>query len=257
MPPPQDRNISASFAKGLAVLEAFDGDAARMTLAELARRTGQDRATARRGAMTLLAAGYLRQEGRDFVLTHKVLGLAGGFLQANQFGRLVQPVLNHHAGQMQTEITLAVRDNNRVMLLAQSTLVHGPVSYGFTAGSSLPLLHTSLGRMLLAAVEPDEAEQILRHSPCVRHTAQSLSHLPDILAEVDRARDTGLSITNGEFEPGITGFATLVGGPGAKALVVGSSAPEAGLSKTRSAQICASLQQCAADLRQAGVLSAI
>ncbi|WP_241525608.1 helix-turn-helix domain-containing protein [Pseudophaeobacter leonis] len=43
--PEQDRNISSSFAKGLSVLAVFDAETPSMTLAEIARRTGQDRAT--------------------------------------------------------------------------------------------------------------------------------------------------------------------------------------------------------------------
>ena len=46
----QDRNISSSFAKGLAVLAVFDAETPSMTLAEIARRSGQDRATARQRA---------------------------------------------------------------------------------------------------------------------------------------------------------------------------------------------------------------
>ncbi|MCB1340349.1 MAG: helix-turn-helix domain-containing protein, partial [Pseudooceanicola sp.] len=90
----QDRSTAATFAKGMAVLAAFDGSAAALTLAEIARATGQDRATARRGALTLVGLGYLAQTGRAFALTPKVLGLAAGYLRANHFGRLVQPVLN-------------------------------------------------------------------------------------------------------------------------------------------------------------------
>ena len=43
--PSQDRNTAATFAKGMAVLAAFDGARPALTLAEIARLTGQDRAT--------------------------------------------------------------------------------------------------------------------------------------------------------------------------------------------------------------------
>ena len=101
--PGQDRNIAATFAKGMAVLAAFDGAAPALTLAEIARATGQDRATARRGALTLVQLGYLVQAGKGFALTPKVLGLAAGYLRANSFGRLVQPVLNRHAAALGAE----------------------------------------------------------------------------------------------------------------------------------------------------------
>ena len=250
---PQDRSISASFAKGLAVLACFDGSAPSLTLADLARMTGQDRATTRRGALTLVAQGYLHQDGRAFSLAPRVLALAGGFLQANQFGRLVQPVLNHHARQLGAEITLATSDQNRVLLLAQSTVSDGPVSYGFTVGSHLPMLHTSLGRMLLASDPDGLLDRVLADKKLVAHTTQSLRDPETIRARVHSAAQTAQCITCGEFEPGITGFAVPVSGPGQTPLVVGSSSPDSTLDHASHQAICDLLRTCAADLRHAGL----
>ncbi|MGR3762005.1 IclR family transcriptional regulator domain-containing protein [Roseobacteraceae bacterium NS-SX3] len=247
----QNRNISSSFAKGLAVLAVFDAATPSMTLAEIARRTGQDRATARRGALTLVQAGYLRQDGRMLSLTPRVLALAGGFLQANQFGRRVQPVLNHHAQAVQTGIALAMLDEDRVLLLAQSTTGNGHVSYGFTTGAHIPLAHTSLGRMLLACLPPERAQQILRNAEIPRHTEQSLTDPQAILAETAAARAQGYAVTDSEFEAGIIGYAVPVSRPGQTPIVVGSSAPRGLDAGDGSEALLRGLQMCAADLRQA------
>ena len=255
--PEQDRNISSSFAKGLAVLAVFDAATPCMTLAEIARRTGQDRATARRGALTLVQAGYLRQEGRMLSLTPRVLALAGGFLQANQFGRRVQPVLNHHARKLETEITLAILDQGRVLLLAQSTTERGPVTYGFTAGAHIPLAHTSLGRMLLACLSPEEAAERMAAAEIPRHTEQSLTRQDDILEQVALARSQTYAVTNSEFEPGIIGFAVPLSRPGQTPVVVGSSIPR-GLDTEQSAErLLQGLQVCAAELRQTEVVEGL
>lgn len=227
-----------------------------MTLAEIARRTGQDRATARRGALTLVQAGYLRQDGRLLSLTPRVLALAGGFLQANQFGRQIQPVLNHHARELETEITLAMLDQGRVLLLAQSTADSNPVTYGFTAGAHIPLAHTSLGRMLLACLPQEEAAMILSRNPLPRHTEHSLQMPEQILAKVSDARNQSYSLTDSEFEPGITGYAVPVSKPGNTPIVLGSSAPN-GLSDTVSRDLLSGLQICAADLRNSDAIHAL
>jgi IclR family pca regulon transcriptional regulator len=250
---PQDRSVSASFAKGLAILEAFDADTPAMTLAELARRTAQDRATARRGAMTLVQAGYLRQNGRLLELTPKVLVPAGAFLQGNRFGRLVQPVLNHHAKQLGAEITLATLDGRSVLLLAQSTTSDAPISYGFTAGSRLPVLHTSLGRMLLATLPQNARSELIQRIPLTLHTPQSLPDPQQISDQVTHAAETGLCLSDGEFEAGITGIPVPVTGSDAFPLVVGSSTASLGLSRERIDQIAAHLSLAAAGLQQAGI----
>ncbi|WP_241477448.1 IclR family transcriptional regulator domain-containing protein [Leisingera sp. ANG-S5] len=247
----QDRNISSSFAKGLAVLAVFDAETPSMTLAEIARRSGQDRATARRGALTLVQAGYLRQDGRMLSLTPRVLALAGGFLQANQFGRRVQPVLNRHARQMQIEVTLAMLDQGRVLLLAQSTVEHGHITYGFTAGSHIPLAHTSLGRMLLAGLPEEEAAAGLAETDLPRHTEASLTDPAAILDRVGEARAQGYCLTDSEFEAGITGYAVPVSRPGRTPIVAGCSAPRGQQPEADAERLLRGLQLCAAELRQA------
>lgn len=261
--PEQDRNISSSFAKGLAVLAVFDAATPSMTLAEIARRTGQDRATARRGALTLVQAGYLRQQGRMLSLTPRVLALAGGFLQANQFGRRVQPVLNQHAHRLETEINLAILDQGRVLLLAQSTTERGAITYGFTAGAHIPLVHTSLGRMLMACLPPEEAAELLGQAEIPQHTEQSQTREDEILEQIALARTQGYCVTDSEFEPGIIGYAVPLSRPGQTPVVVGSSTPrglDAGTGAafgTDSERLLQGLQVCAAELRQTEVIDGL
>lgn len=258
MPTPvQDRNIAATFAKGMAVLAAFDGQMPSLTLPDLAHKTGQDRASVRRGALTLVQLGYLQQNGRQFSLTAKVLALAGGFLQANQFGHHVQPVLNQHATKLGAELTLAMRDGDDVLLLAQSNARPGPVSYGFTMGSRLPLLHTSLGRMVLACAPASEAEALIKAAILPKHTEHSLTAPDDILRCVTQARHDGFVVTDSEFEHGIIGFAVALSRPGATGLVVGTSAPRGRTGDADQDRILQVLQLCAADLRQSGGLDGV
>lgn len=231
-------------------MAAFDAETPSLTLAEIARRSGQDRATARRGALTLVQAGYLRQDGRMLSLTPRVLALAGGFLQANQFGRRVQPLLNQHAHALGLGITLCILDQGRVLVLAQSTVDQGPVTYGFTAGSHIPLLHTSLGRMLLACLPEEEVKERLAQAEIPRHTEQSLTQADDILEQVNLARRQGWSFTDSEFEPGILGVAVPVSAPGGTPIVVGASIPRGQSLAHDTEDLLRGLQVCAADLRQ-------
>ncbi|OIQ33395.1 MAG: IclR family transcriptional regulator [Roseobacter sp. MedPE-SWchi] len=246
----QDRNISSSFAKGLSVLAVFDAATPCMTLAEIARRTNQDRATARRGALTLVQAGYLRQQGRMLSLTPRVLALAGGFLQGNQFGRRVQPVLNQHARKLGAELSLATLDRGRVLLLAQSTTEGGPVTYGFTPGAHIPLLHTSLGRMLMSCLPQADAEALVQGAEIPQHTEQSLLDPEAILAQVEQARSQGYCLTDSEFEPGIVGYAVPLSRPGKTPVVLGSSAPGGLATGPKAEELLQGLQLCAAELRQ-------
>ena len=241
----------------MAVLAAFDGSATSLSLAEISNLTGQDRAAARRGALTLEHLGYLKRSGRQFRLTPKVLALGGGFLQANRFGRDIQPVLNQHAAALMSEITLAVRDGNRVLLIAQSTVFHGPVSFGFTPGSHLPLLHTSLGRMLLACEPADVATDLTASAPMPRHTGQSLMDREAITTTIGDARLNGYCISDSEFEIGILGYAVPVNGPDQSAVVAGTSVPRGAADAEAQYRILQALHLCASELRQNSVLPSL
>jgi IclR family pca regulon transcriptional regulator len=83
-----------SVAKGFEVLKAFDSSSASLSLRELAERTGINKATVRRFALTLVDLGYLRLiEDNRFQLSPKVLDLAVHYLQTLNLPDLAQPIL--------------------------------------------------------------------------------------------------------------------------------------------------------------------
>lgn len=248
----QNRNIASTFAKGLAVLAAFDGSAPVLTLAEIARRSGLDRAVARRLVLTLAEEGYVQSDGaRGYRLTPRVLRFAGGYLRGRQVGRLVQPVLDHHAALAGAPISMAVLDGRDVLLLAQSTLQDSVVTFGFTLGSTLPLLHTSLGRMLLALRPPEDAAALVASAPMEARTPEALTDRGIIGAEVEQARRAGLCIARAQLEAGITGYAV----PAGTQAVIGMSRAH-GLGRDVDADQTAikALQLCAAELAQTGAV---
>ena len=89
-------------------------------MAEISRLTGFDRATTRRLCLSLIETGYLSKSDQNLCLTPKILSVAGGYLEANDIGLSVQPILDQFAGELQGEISLAVRDGNRAVYVAKS-----------------------------------------------------------------------------------------------------------------------------------------
>src|SRR5450432_4390869 len=88
-----DREIMGGFLKGLSVIEAFQRDREALTIADVAKATGLDRATARRCLMTLRRVGYAQTDGRHFRLTPRILRLGFAYLAATPLSHLVQPSL--------------------------------------------------------------------------------------------------------------------------------------------------------------------
>ncbi|MEM9358577.1 MAG: IclR family transcriptional regulator C-terminal domain-containing protein [Pseudomonadota bacterium] len=223
MPKPINRNISTTFVKGIQVLKAFDDDNTHLTQADLAARTGLDRASVRRLVLTLVELGYVRHSGRNFVLTPQILTLAGSFFQGNAIGVEIQPLLNRYSERIAGPTSLALRDGERAIYVCQSAARAQPVTFGFTVGSRLPLTHSAIGRMILAWDDQAWAKTFLRSTEIKPYTSASLTDRADIAGAVETARSQGYAIVVDEFEAGVTGLAVPIGPKGAPSAVVGTS----------------------------------
>src|SRR6516165_5169466 len=70
---PLKRDLVAGLEKGLSVITAFDQERPRLTISEVAARTGLTRAAARRYLLTLTHLGFVSQDRKMFSLTPRVL----------------------------------------------------------------------------------------------------------------------------------------------------------------------------------------
>jgi IclR family pca regulon transcriptional regulator len=253
----QNRDISSTFIKGMAVLEAFDDTNTRLALSDIAALTGLDRASVRRLVLTLVELGYVRKSGRHFLLTPRVLVLAGGFLRGNRFGTFVQPVLNRYAALLGSAISLAMADGDEAVFVAQSTLQNSAVSFGFTIGSRLPLLHTSIGRMLLAYGDPHQTGAFVNDAELTAYTNDTLMDRGIIGERIEEVARQGFAIVDGEFEARVTAFAVPIGHKGNLNAVLGASEPfHAVANVDERYRYIDVLQQCAIELERSKVLGA-
>src|SRR5690606_37221831 len=79
-----------SVARGIDVLLAFTSSTPEMTLSEVAAKTGLTAATVRRSLVTFVSLGYVKQNGRRFVLTARVLQLGAAFVESMNLTEVAQ-----------------------------------------------------------------------------------------------------------------------------------------------------------------------
>ncbi|WP_162798439.1 IclR family transcriptional regulator domain-containing protein [Sulfitobacter sp. SK012] len=244
-----ERDISTTFVKGLKVLAAFDDGYARLTLPEIGKATQLDRAAVRRLVITLVDLGYVEKADKYFSLTPKVLTLAGSYLRGNSVGATVQPTLNRHSQTLGREISVAAIADTSAVYIAQSIVAGSNVSFGFTVGSRLPLLHSAIGRMLLAYAPPDHANSLIEHADLSLYTSESLQDRDAIRDQITAARAHGFAVVSNEFEGGIAGLAVPVGRPDAARMALGISAPVSFMKDPATHETCLSiLQLCAKEI---------
>ena len=135
--PIADREIMGGFLKGLSVIEAFDREHEAMTIADVAKATGLDRATARRCLLTLIRLGYAEADGRQFRLTARVLRLGFAYLSAAPLPRLIQPFLERLSEATGESCSASVLDGDEILYVARSSQKR-VLSIGLNVGSRLP-----------------------------------------------------------------------------------------------------------------------
>ena len=201
-----DREVMGGFLKGLSVIEAFDREHESLTIADVARITGLDRATARRCLFALERIGYAQSDGRHFRLTPRVLRLGFAYLSATPLARLAQPYLDRLSDYTQESCSIAVLDDTEIVYVARASQ-RRVLSIGLNVGSRLPAYCTSMGRVLLASLPEAEARSILDRSErrkLTRHTVTDLEQLMEILQDVGR---DGFATIDEELEVGLRSIA--------------------------------------------------
>lgn len=195
MQPEPSGQYVQSLARGLAVIRAFDGENPRMTLSELAARTGLTRATARRFLLTLAELGYVVSDGKLFSLTPRVLELGFSYLSGLSLPEIAQPHLEALSRELGESTSASVLDGSPLDGAAIVYVARVPtrriMNVGITIGTRFPANLTSMGRVLLAA-EPQ---------------ARWPDALRTVLAEV---RAQGWALVDQELEPGLRSIAAPV-----------------------------------------------
>lgn len=199
-------DVIAAFTKGLRVIEAFDAQHPRLSVAETATRTGLDRATARRCLLTLAAEGYAAHDGKYFTLTPRVLRLGMAALATLPLAQIVQPWLDQLSERVGQSASVAIRDDTEIVYLARAAQ-RRVMSIGLMPGSRLPAHCTSLGRVLLAALPEPQARALVERSDLAPRTALSLTDPEEIMARVAQARRDGFAIIDQEVEIGLRSIA--------------------------------------------------
>lgn len=203
-----ERDTMIGLAKGLQVIESFTPDHPRQSIAEVARATGLDRATARRCLLTLHLGGYADYDGKFFTLTPRVLRLGTACLATMPLPQIVQPLLDSLSEKVGQSSSVSILDGGEIVYVARAAQ-RRVMSIGLMPGSRLPAYCTSMGRVLLAALPEDQARDLLT-APLPARTPRTLTDPALILAELACIRAQGYAVIDQEVELGLQSIAVPI-----------------------------------------------
>ncbi|MFM0499924.1 IclR family transcriptional regulator [Paraburkholderia caffeinilytica] len=191
-----------SFARGLSVIRAFNAARPEQTLTDVAAATGLTRAGARRILLTLQTLGYVEAEGRLFRLTPKILDLGFAYLTSMPFWNLAEPVMENLSAQVHESCSAAVLDRTEIVYVLRVP-THKIMTINLSIGSRLPAYCTSMGRVLLAALDDETLEATLNSAPLYAHTPRTVTDKEELKKLIAQVRRQGWAIVDQELEGGL------------------------------------------------------
>ena len=135
-------------------------------------RPPDSRARARRILLTLQTLGYVEADGRLFRLTPKILELGFAYLTSMPFWNLADPVMEQLSAQIHESCSAAVLDRTEIVYVLRVP-TRKIMTINLSIGSRLPAYCTSMGRVLLSAL--DDAE-FRRDARAKRHPRAYAAH---------------------------------------------------------------------------------
>lgn len=205
----RSRDFIQSLERGLAVINTFSRDRQTQTLSEVAQEAGLTRATARRILLTLGELGYVRQNGRGFALTPRVLDLGYSFLSSFRVVELAQEPMERLVDEVKESSSMSILDDTEIVYVARVPTTR-IMTIALALGSRLPVYPTSMGRVLLAGLSDDEVSDYLAKTDLRSLTPHTITDPSELREKLEEVSAQGFALVDQELEEGVRSIAAPI-----------------------------------------------
>jgi len=195
-----------ALARGLDVIRAFRPGQPVMSLTGVAGAAGLARPTARRILLTLEELGYVRSADGGFELTPRVLDLGMNYVLSRDLWQLARPHMERLVARTRESCSIARLDGSDIVYVAR-VAVPKIITLAVTIGTRFPAMQTSLGKVLLAALPPADAERALTEPSRSGIIARWQPAPAERAAALREVRARGWSLTDEQLAAGIRSVA--------------------------------------------------
>src|SRR6266496_4069599 len=161
--------------------------------------------------LTLVKLGYVRSDGREFSLRPRVLELGYAYLSGLALPDVAAPHLEELVARLHESSSISVLDGHHVVYVARVPTKR-IMTVAISVGTRFPAYATSMGRVLLAALSPDELDRYLAEAtfePLTARTVTDPGRLREVIGDVARQ---GYVIVDQELEEGLRAVAAPIHG---------------------------------------------
>jgi len=200
-----------SLERGLTILTILAKAGSPMTLNDIAASFKIDRSSVFRLIKTMVKAGFIYQDidTKRYSLGFKVLELAGSFSDNLRLEEFLRPIIKDVCRRTNQNTHLAILDRGEVVFIAVEQ-PRDAITISISIGTRESATQTALGRAILAFMEENTIDEIIKISPLKRYTPKSIISRNQLDSTLSGIRDMRLAVDNEEYKPGIICFASPV-----------------------------------------------
>jgi DNA-binding IclR family transcriptional regulator len=193
-----------SLVKALKILEVLADEDPPYTLTQLSRRLHLHVSTVHRLLVNLVRNGFVEEDrvSGGYQLSFRVLRMGLRVLDRLDFRRVAQGFLRDLSLRTQETVHLAILQETRAISIEKFASFQS-VGLDARLGGVMPLHCTGVGKTLLAYQGEDLLNQIVQSPGLTRMTAHTVTALPQLRKELERVREQGYAVDQGEAVEGL------------------------------------------------------
>ena len=190
-----------SLERAFSILEEIARSREGISLANLSSRVGLHNSTTFHLVKTMVSLGYVRQlKDKRYRVGRPLFVLAANALDDVEMVSLAMPILEDLSRETGEAGHFAVRMGDAVVVIAR-TGGSGAFQLTDRMGVVRPAHCTALGKIILAALRPEQLELFFKRAELKAHTAKSITDVAALRREIDDVRRAGIAFDDGEFDP--------------------------------------------------------
>ena len=167
----------------------------------------------RRCLYTLTKLGFAgAEDGSRYSLRPRMLTLSHTYTASNTLSTAAQPILERMSAAHRESFSVATLDGDDIVYIARTT-VNRVMAVDLHIGSRLPAYCTSMGRVLLAYLPPEQLEQYLARVVLTPHTTRTVTSVEKLRLALRNVRRNGYALVDQELEVGLRSLAVPVYSP--------------------------------------------
>ncbi|HLG83637.1 MAG TPA: IclR family transcriptional regulator [Bradyrhizobium sp.] len=200
-----------SLARAFSILEEVARSRDGINLAELSRRVGLHNSTTFHLVKTMVSLGYIRQikDDKRYRIGRPLFALAANALDEIEMVSLATPVLEDLSRETGESGHFAVPMGDSVVVIAR-TAGTGAFQLTERVGVVRPAHCTALGKVILAAREPEQLDGFFKRVALTPVTPNSITDPAALRKNIDDVRQSGIAFDDGEFNPEVRCIAVPV-----------------------------------------------